>query len=141
MSFSTCSLGNELVHHFANPSFIGGNPNDGVILLNEANAQNSFKAPIAIKPIPVKPTPLENLANRIQSGLLSSIGNAEALLLKNTLLDKYGYIIPDQSVTIAGGYTITTTASETPGFIDINFSDGGITPSLTLTMPAAPTPQ
>jgi len=30
---------------FQNPSFLGGNPNNAAALLNQANAQNPFKAP------------------------------------------------------------------------------------------------
>ncbi len=35
----------EIVQGFVNPSF-GGNPNNGPVLLNEANAINKFKAPV-----------------------------------------------------------------------------------------------
>ena len=31
---------------FQNPSFLGGNPNNAAGLLNQANAQNPFKAPV-----------------------------------------------------------------------------------------------
>jgi len=35
----------NLNYNFINPSFLGGNPNNGPMLLNLANAQNTFKAP------------------------------------------------------------------------------------------------
>jgi len=138
MSFSTCSLGNELTHHFANPDFIGGNPNDGVVFLNEANAQNSFKAPIV--PAAPKPTALENLATRIQSALITMVASADSIALKNALINpKTGYINTGTSLPISGGYTVSTSVPDgITGSVAITISDaaGNFT---TLTMPDAST--
>lgn len=136
MSFSSCSLGSELTHHFANPNFIGGNPNDGIVLLNQANTQNSFKAPV-IKAAP-KPTALENLATRIQSALITMVASADSIALKNTLIDpKTGYIITGVSIPISGGYTVSTSEPDgITGSVEITISDGAGNYT-TLTMPDA----
>ena len=43
-TLSFTAIGGEIVQGFVNPSF-GGNPNNGAVLLNEANAINKYKAP------------------------------------------------------------------------------------------------
>ncbi len=43
-TLSSAAFGGEIVQGFVNPSF-GGNPNNGAVLLNEANAINKYKAP------------------------------------------------------------------------------------------------
>ena len=109
ISISTGSLATELVHRFANPNFIGGNPSMGQILLNEANAQNFFKAPVVIIPKANKPTPLEQIASRIQSSLISNLANAQSKEIKDSLIDsKTGLIIPGVRIPITGGYIVET---------------------------------
>ena len=56
--------GTELVYAPVNPTF-GGNPNNGPMLLNDAQAQNHFKAPVN--------SPLTNFNNNLQSAILSRL--------------------------------------------------------------------
>ncbi len=44
LMFPLLACAGEIVQSFVNPSF-GGNPNNGPVLLSEANAINKFKAP------------------------------------------------------------------------------------------------
>ena len=44
-TLSFAAFGGEIVQGFITPSF-GGNPNNGPVLLNEANAINKYKAPV-----------------------------------------------------------------------------------------------
>ena len=65
----------NLNYNFINPSFLGGNPNNAAGLLNLANAQNPFKAPVD--------TPAEKFAKNLESAVyskkLTSIFAASAL--------------------------------------------------------------
>jgi hypothetical protein len=60
--FCNCYAEN-LNYNFINPSFLGGNPNNASGLLNLANAQNPFKAPVD--------TPAERFAKSIESAVYS----------------------------------------------------------------------
>jgi len=72
--FCNCYAEN-LNFSFINPSFLGGNPNNAPGLLNLANAQNPFKAPVD--------TPAEKFAKNLESAIyskkLTSIFAASAL--------------------------------------------------------------
>jgi hypothetical protein len=72
--FCNCYAEN-LNFNFINPSFLGGNPNNAPGLLNLANAQNPFKAPVD--------TPAEKFAKNLESAVyskkLTSIFAASAL--------------------------------------------------------------
>ncbi|MGC4094341.1 MAG: curli assembly protein CsgF [Polyangiaceae bacterium] len=68
-----CSAG-ELVYQPVHPAF-GGSPLNGPVLLNEANAQNSYKDPSAPK-APAKQTELEKFNERLQSAVLNRIANS-----------------------------------------------------------------
>ncbi|XDU74857.1 curli production assembly/transport protein CsgF [Rouxiella sp. WC2420] len=72
MLFSPLSWGGNMVFQFINPNF-GGNPNNGSFLLNEANAQNSYKDPDAYDFNSSTPSALDNFSTAIQSQLLSSL--------------------------------------------------------------------
>ena len=78
--FCNCYAEN-LNYNFINPSFLGGNPNNAAGLLNLANAQNPFKAPVD--------TPAERFAKSIESAVyskkLSSLFAADPLT-DNTLV-------------------------------------------------------
>jgi hypothetical protein len=78
--FCNCYAEN-LNYNFINPSFLGGNPNNASGLLNLANAQNPFKAPVD--------TPAERFAKSIESAVyskkLSSLFAADPLT-DNTLV-------------------------------------------------------
>ena len=55
--------GENLNFSFINPSFLGGNPNNAPGLLNLANAQNPYKAPVD--------TPAEKFAKNLESAIYS----------------------------------------------------------------------
>lgn len=66
------SWGGNMVFQFVNPNF-GGNPNNGSFLLNEANAQNSYKDPNGYDFDTSTPSPLDNFTSVIQSQLLGNL--------------------------------------------------------------------
>lgn len=72
MLFSPLSWGGNLVFQYVNPNF-GGNPNNGAFLLNEANAQNSYKDPDAYDFDSSTPSALDNFSSALQSQLLSGL--------------------------------------------------------------------
>ena len=73
----------NLNFNFQNPSFLGGNPNNAAGLLNQANAQNPFKAPVD--------TPYEKFQKSLESAIFSR--------LQSTLLDaRFGKITADAAV-------------------------------------------
>lgn len=71
---SAALVAGELVYTPTHPAF-GGSPLNGSWLLNEANAQNTFKDPNAPQP-PRKLTELEKFNERLQASVLSRIANA-----------------------------------------------------------------
>jgi curli production assembly/transport component CsgF len=66
------SWAGNMVFQFVNPNF-GGNPNNGAFLLNEAQAQNSYKAPGNSDLGYTAPSALDNFTSAIQSQLLSGL--------------------------------------------------------------------
>ena len=69
---SPVSWGGNMVFQFINPNF-GGNPNNGAFLLNEAQAQNSYKDPDSNDFGTTGTTALDNFTASIQSQLLGSL--------------------------------------------------------------------
>jgi len=68
---------------FQNPSFLGGNPNNAAGLLNQANAQNPYKAPVD--------TPYEKFQKSLENAIFSRV--------QSTLLDaRFGKITADAAV-------------------------------------------
>ncbi|MCT4706049.1 curli production assembly/transport protein CsgF [Enterobacteriaceae bacterium H11S18] len=73
--------GGNMVFQFTNPNF-GGNPNNGSFLLNEAQAQNSYKDPSYDDDFGIEtPSALDNFTQAIQSqvlgGLLTNINTGK----------------------------------------------------------------
>lgn len=66
------SWAGNMVFQFRNPNF-GGNPNNGSFMLNEAQAQNSYKAPDDGDFGFETPSALDNFTSAIQSQLLSGL--------------------------------------------------------------------
>ena len=98
----------DLVYAPVNPTF-GGNPNNGPMLLNDAQAQNGYKAPTL--------TPLQNFNNNLQQAILSRLltqATSKIFPTGNTLTagtyDTGTYLVaisnPD---AVTGNVTITTT--------------------------------
>ncbi|OAT57498.1 CsgF family curli production assembly/transport component [Obesumbacterium proteus ATCC 12841] len=81
-----------MVFQFVNPNF-GGNPNNGSFLLNEANAQNSYKDPNGYDFDTSTPSPLDNFTSVIQSQLLGNLmgnisqGKPGRLVTKDFIVD------------------------------------------------------
>ena len=122
--FSSHVLATELVHHFADPSFIGGDPNKGADLLNAATAQNGYKAPVVPTTPKVTQTPLQQYAAKIQTALLSSVTSAQVAAIKNSIIDSTtGTILPGVDVPLGGGYTLTT-SQPVDGSMSMTISDG-----------------
>lgn len=69
---SPLSWGGNMVFQFVNPNF-GGNPNNGAFLLNEANAQNSYKDPNGYNFDSSTPSALDNFTSALQSQLLGNL--------------------------------------------------------------------
>lgn len=89
---SPVSWGGNMVFQFVNPNF-GGNPNNGSFLLNEANAQNSYKDPNGYDFDTSTPSPLDNFTSVIQSQLLGNLmgnisqGKPGRLVTKDFIVD------------------------------------------------------
>jgi len=84
--FCNCYAEN-LNYNFINPSFLGGNPNNASGLLNLANAQNPFKAPVD--------TPAERFAKSIESAVYSK--KLSSLFAADPLTDSTLVGIPIQT--------------------------------------------
>lgn len=86
------SWGGNMVFQFVNPNF-GGNPKNGSFLLNEANAQNSYKDPNGYDFDTSTPSPLDNFTSVIQSQLLGNLmgnisqGKPGRLVTKDFIVD------------------------------------------------------
>ena len=89
---SPVSWGGNMVFQFVNPNF-GGNPNNGAFLLNEANAQNSYKDPNGYNFDTATPSSLDNFTSVIQSQLLGNLmgnisqGKPGRLVTKDFIVD------------------------------------------------------
>lgn len=89
---SPVSWGGNMVFQFVNPNF-GGNPNNGAFLLNEANAQNSYKDPTGYNFDTATPSALDNFTSVIQSQLLGNLmgnisqGKPGRLVTKDFIVD------------------------------------------------------
>ena len=69
---SPLSWGGNMTFQFINPNF-GGNPNNGSFLLNEAQAQNSYKDPSSSDFGYTAPSALDSFTSAIQSQLLGGL--------------------------------------------------------------------
>lgn len=106
----------ELVYRPVNPSF-GGDPFNGPVLLNEANAQNHYKDPAAASSDPFfgrSQSPLDQFTNALQSSILSRVAGA----ISGQVVDTNGNLVPGTftigniKVVVTSGVgllTITTT--------------------------------
>ena len=89
---SPVSWGGNMVFQFVNPNFVG-KPNNGSFLLNEANAQNSYKDPNGYDFDTSTPSPLDNFTSVIQSQLLGNLmgnisqGKPGRLVTKDFIVD------------------------------------------------------
>ena len=115
---SAAAPASELVYHPTHPAF-GGNPMNGAVLLNEANAQNTYKDPDAPKP-PRQKTPLEKFNEQLQSAVMNRLANA----MTQGVIGPGGELMPgtvettDFTITIADngdGMLVITTIDKNTG--------------------------
>lgn len=91
----------DLVYTPINPAF-GGNPNNGVFLLNEAAAQNNKTNPNAVSPTGFQQlSPLQQFNQSLQSAILNRIASA----ITGGVVDANGKLIPGTIQT--SSFTIT----------------------------------
>ncbi len=120
---NTGCFATELTHHFANPNFIGGDPNKGAVLFNEANAQNGHKAPVVPKVDKTK-TPAQLVSEKIQSALLTAISTSQSKSIKDNIFDADGKLLPNVTLNLGGGNVISTSAPDLLNdTMDITISD------------------
>ena len=94
---------------FQNPSFLGGNPNNAAGLLNQANAQNPYRAPV-VSPYDKFQKSLESaIFSKLQKNLLDAkfgeITSADAV----GEFDTQGYLI---SIVDSGNNLLTVTTTD-----------------------------
>jgi curli production assembly/transport component CsgF len=90
------ALATEIVHTPVNPSF-GGNPLNGPVLLNSANAQNHYTASAGSLGY-TAPTALDTFNQRLQSMILDRIANS---ITGNLFDSTTGKLIPGTVETSA----------------------------------------
>ena len=90
LGLSASVQGSELIYTPVNPSF-GGNPLNGTVLLNNAQAQNDYKDP----ELEVDATPLEEFNERLQRSVLNRLTNSIA----SNFVDSQGNLIPGETET------------------------------------------
>lgn len=110
----------ELVYQPINPSF-GGNPLNGSVLLNSANAQNSHTAPSNSSYGGYKtPSALETFNQRLQSMILDRLATS----ITGSVFDSNGNLIPGtvetsnfsiKIVDLGNGMLKITTTDKTTG--------------------------
>ena len=77
---SGTAMATELVFHFTNPNF-GGNAGNGTFLMNQADVQNSFKAP----PVATKAkTQIETFKDNLQRSILNHLATSTTADLFDT---------------------------------------------------------
>lgn len=112
------ALATELIYYPTHPAF-GGNPMNGSALLNEANAQNTYKDPDAPRP-PAPKSSLQQFSDKLQNSVLNRIANS----VTQSLYDAEGNLQPgtiettDFSITISDpgdGTLLITTVDKTTG--------------------------
>ena len=115
-----------LIYTPINPSF-GGNPQNGPVLLNEAQAQNHFTAPSNTSPGSTPLTQGQIFAQELTSQLYSSLANqiTQAIFGENAA--------PSGTFSFQG---TTITYNRVGGNIEITINDGTTTTSVTV--PAGP---
>lgn len=116
----------ELIYRPVNPAF-GGNPLNGPTLLNEATAQNGFKAPIAEK----TPTPTKSQLQLFKDNLERAILNKLAFGTSQNIFDANGNINLGASLDF-GDFSVQVSPNAVNGNVTINISDGITNTELTV---------
>jgi hypothetical protein len=120
----------ELTHHFVNPSF-GGNPLNGVFLLNQADQQNNFTDPSRPQP----KSNFEKFKDRVNQATLNKL--AQSAITDSPLFDNKGNPVVGGPYKI-GDLTITVSVDPLdPAKKSITVADG-ITDPITFDVTPAP---
>ena len=127
----------EMDHHFINPDF-GGNPLNGPVLLNEANAQNFFKAPTTTSATSSTASTATSVSqsalNSFKTQLESMVLNKLALEITNQLFPSNGTTSSVQTGTYNFGDYVVTISNATGG-LNVNVSDVVAGTSTNITIP------
>ena len=89
MLISLTAQGTELVHQFVNPSF-GGNPLNGSMLLNSAQAQNDIEDPSTRSTSRVEESELQKFNSLLQRSILSRLASS----ITSSIIGSGGELIP-----------------------------------------------
>jgi len=124
-------------HRFINPDF-GGNPLNGPVLLNEANAQNFFKAPTSTSSASTTASSASTVSqgalNAFKTQLESMVLNKLALEITNQLFPSNGGTSSVQTGTYNFGDYVVTISNATGG-LNVNVSDVVAGTSTNITIP------
>lgn len=117
LCFSTTRMhATELVYTPVNPSF-GGNPLNGSVLLNAAQAQNKTKDPDAPEPFKItEKTALQQFNEMMERSVLSRLATAQM----SSIMDEYGKLHAGTLVT--ANFTIDV-ADLGNGFLKVTTKD------------------
>jgi curli production assembly/transport component CsgF len=119
----TGSMATELVYVPVNPSF-GGNPNNGIVLLNSANATNKHKDPAAVSSAGItQKTALQSFNETLERAILGQLASAAAQKLGGGVtgglapgvVETGNFII--KIADLGGGKLLVTTTDKTTGAV------------------------
>lgn len=120
-AFYLNAMATELVYVPMNPSF-GGNPNNGIVLLNSANAINKHKDPAATTPgVATQKTALQSFNETLERAILGQLASAAAQKLGGGVtgglapgvVETGNFIIKISD--LGGGTLLVTTTDKTTG--------------------------
>ena len=115
----------ELVYTPVNPTF-GGNPLNAAALLNNANAQNDYKAKTSTtSSASTKQSALDRFTQQLETAVLNRLTSTAV----SNLFDADGRILPNRTIT-AGNFVISITTDE-KGNLVLTTSDNTIPGSQT----------
>jgi len=123
LALSANALATELVYVPVNPSF-GGNPNNGIVLLNSANAINKHKDPAAAGPAGLtQKTALQSFNDTLERAILGQLASAAAQKLGGGVtgglapgvVETGNFII--KITDLGGGALLVTTTDKTTGSV------------------------
>lgn len=117
----------ELVYMPVNPSF-GGNPGNGVVLLNEANATNKHKDNSSLSSSLTSKTPLQTFNDNLERAILGQL----AASATQQLVGSNGGLIPGTvetgnftiRITDLGGGTLQVTTTDKVTGVSTSFQVG-----------------
>jgi curli production assembly/transport component CsgF len=121
LAFCGYAAATELVYVPANPSF-GGNPNNGIVLLNSANATNKHKDPSITVPNGLgQKTALQSFNETLERAILGQLASAAAQKLGGGItgglapgvVETGNFII--KITDLGGGTLLVTTTDKSTG--------------------------